>query len=142
MKRILLVLVIVACSMFAGCAALQEPIMPTVTVASRNVPVRLGTYGWRSPGQGIQSDAPVPDEFVVDVQAVSAPCGSSVSVDYGRRPGDLFAYVWNDHEPTRVEIQGGTFTLPLDPGTYIYSLESTWREGHASHVIKLEAIPR
>lgn len=142
MRRLVLTLTVAMCCMFAGCATLSEPVTPVVATISGSVPVRLGTYGWRSPGQGIQSDAPVPDEFVTDVTAVTAPCGSTVSVDYGRRPRDLFAYLWNDHEPTRVEIRGGTFTLPPDPGTYIYSLESTWREGHASHVIKLETLVR
>ena len=33
-------------------------------------------------------------------------------------------------------------TLPADPGTYVYSLESTWREGHASHVVKIATVPR
>jgi hypothetical protein len=142
MRRLVLTLMIAMCCMFAGCATLQEPIAPDVAVASGAVPVRLGTYTWLSPGHSVASDAPVPDEFVTDVTAVTAPCGSTVSVDYGRRPRDLFAYLWHDHEPTRVEIRGGTFTLPPDPGTYIYSLESTWREGHASHVIKLETVPR
>lgn len=142
MRRLVLTLMVAMCCMFAGCATLSEPVTPVVATISGSVPVRLGTYGWRSPGQGIQSDAPVPDEFVTDVTAVTAPCGSTVSVDYGRRPRDLFAYLWHDHEPTRVEIRGGTFTLPPDPGTYIYSLESTWREGHASHVIKLETLVR
>jgi hypothetical protein len=142
MRRLVLTLMIVMCCMFVGCSALSEPVTPVVATTSGPVPVRLGTYGWQSPGQGIQSDAPVPDEFVVDVTAVTAPCGSTVSVDYGRRPRDLFAYLWNDHEPTRVEVRGGMFTLPADPGTYVYSLESTWREGHASHVVKIATVPR
>ena len=142
MRYIALILSVVMCCMFAGCITLSEPVTPVVTVTSGPVPVRLGTYGWRSPGHGIQSDAPVPDEFVPDVPAVTAPCGSTVSVDYGLRPRDLFAYLWNDHEPTQVEIRGGMFTLPADPGTYIYSLESTWREGHASHVVKIATVPK
>lgn len=142
MKYAALILIVAMCGAVAGCTALDKPLLPTVATLSDAVPVRLGTYGWTSPGFSIQSDAPVPDEFVTDVAAVTAPCGSTISIDYGRRPRDLFAYLWTDHEPTRVEIRDGTFTLPADPGTYVYSLESTWREGHASHVIKVSAVPR
>jgi len=142
MKCLALILIVVMCCVAAGCTSLSEPVTPIVTTTSGPVSVRLGTYGWQSPGHGIQSDAPVPDEFVTDVPAVTAPCGSTVSVDYGLQPRDLFAYLWNDHEPTRVEVRGGMFTLPADPGTYVYSLESTWREGHASHVVKIATVPR
>jgi hypothetical protein len=142
MRRVALILSIAMCCMAAGCVALREPVTPVVATTSGPVPVRLGTYGWSSPGHAVQSDAPVPDEFVAHVPAVTAPCGSTVSIDYGRRPRDLFAYLWNDHEPTRVEIRGGMLLLPTHPGTYVYSLESTWREGHASHVIKVRTVPR
>ncbi|MFA4932457.1 MAG: hypothetical protein WC625_06100 [Caldisericia bacterium] len=142
MRRLALILIVTMCCVAAGCATLSEPVTPVVTATSGPVPVRLGTYGWLAPGHGVQSDAPVPDEFVADVLAVTAPCGSTVSVDYGRRTQDLFAYLWNDHKPIRVEIRGGMLTLPADPGTYVYSLESTWREGHASHVVKIATVPR
>jgi len=137
MRRVLAVLLVAICLAVAGCTALDKPPSPRVTAAGVTIPAQLGTYGWSRPGHGIQSDAPVPDEFVAMNAAPSVPAGSSVSIDYGCQPDDLFAYEWTDHEPTRVEIRSGTLQLPQESGVYVYSLESTWQEGHASHVIKI-----
>ncbi|MHB8071646.1 MAG: hypothetical protein ACYDHF_06850 [Candidatus Cryosericum sp.] len=142
MRRRLLVLLAVVCVAAAGCTALDKPLAPRVTVVGVTVPALLGTYGWSAPGHAIQSDAPVPDEFVAAVIAVPVPAGSILSVDYGRRPQDLFAYRWVNHEPTRIDMPNGTFQTPMEPGTYVYSLESTWREGHASHAIKIAIGPK
>lgn len=136
------VLLLVLCLAVSGCTASEQPPMPVVTSVSGTIPTLLGTYGWRTPGHGVESDAPVPDEFVAANPAPSVPAGSGLSIDYGCEPDDLFAYQWRGHEPTRVEIRNGTLQLPQEPGVYVYSLESTWQDGHASHVIKIAIEPK
>lgn len=128
---------LILCLAISGCSSLEKPPMPVVTSVSGAIPTFLGTYGWRTGGHGVQSDAPVPDEFVAGNAAPSVPAGSRLSIDYGCAPDELFAYQWVDHQPTRVELHDSTLQLPREPGVYVYSLESTWANGHASHVIKI-----
>lgn len=141
MKRVSLILLVMVVLAASGCTVLEKPPTPLVTAGDITVPALLGTYGWSAPGHAVQSDAPVPDEFVASANPVSLPSCSVLKVDYARRPQELFAYRWVDHEPIRIEIARGVFSLPQEPGTYVYSLESTWREGHASHVIKVAVTP-
>ena len=134
-------IVLALCLTVSGCTSLEKPPMPVVTSVSGTIPTFLGTYGWRTGSGGVQSDAPAPDEFVAANAAPSVPAGSTLSVDYGCKPDGLFAYQWADHRPTRIELRGGTLQLPRESGVYVYSLESTWRNGHASHVIKIAIEP-
>lgn len=141
MRRLFCALPVVMCLTICGCVALEKTPFPDITAANVSIPTRLGTYGWSTRGHGIQSDAPVPDEFVSDAVPVSVPPGSTLSIHYEHTPRDLFACLWLQHKPTRVAITKGILQLPTAPGVYVYSLEATWKEGHASHVIKVAVRP-
>jgi hypothetical protein len=112
--------VLVLCLAVSGCASQETPPMPVVTSASGTIPALLGTYGWRTGEHGVQSDAPVPDEFVAGNAAPLVPAGSSLTIDYGCEPDDLSAYQWVDHEPVRVELHNGALQLPRESGVYVY----------------------
>jgi len=142
MRHLFWVLPVAICLVICGCAVSETPPTPLVTTdAGVSVPVRLGTYGWTTRSHGIQSDAPVPDEFAATMAPVSVPPGSALTVHYGYEPCELYACLWHDHKPTRVETTGGSLQVPEASGTYVYSLEATWREGHASHVLSVTITP-
>ena len=108
-------------------AAPSEPPDVRVTSDGESIAVQRGSYCWRGTFSGRCVDTAGPPELVQGMEPVPVEPGAPVEFRFGREPSEVAVHLWPEGEPEEVPLTGArSFTAPLEPGTYVYSIFGRW----------------
>jgi len=109
----------------------SEPPKPTLTMVSDRkieIPVKLGSYAWRSVVDKIG-----PIELLEGYETVTLPSNSKLEIkfDYKPRPSSIRIsqlIVDGTHNTVEKKVQNNVLTLSGEIGTHIYVIDARWGE--------------
>mgnify|MGYP003414815811 FL=1 len=155
MKKFLILFLISAAFVLYGCNhtnsnPLTGSAPPNVYVVNGNKKdvTELGSYCWKSGGNGICADTAGPVELLKGVEPITVDAGTTISLqmDFTPKPSEVSITQIHDGKESRAAAQGSRFNAPGEKGIYHYSYQVWWMDekeealshGDASYAFVLE----
>jgi uncharacterized protein YceK len=132
MKRIALLLLAV---LLTGCSLIPSGATPTppaltVTAGNQIIPVKLGSYCWKSGTRAVCADGPGPREIFRGEAPPVVTGAQTLQLKFATPPKSWSALRITATQELPVPAgPGDVLPLPTEPGTYIYSVTGQW-PGH------------
>jgi len=109
-----------------------------LTINGEAIDVEKGSYSWRSFGRETIADSPAPPMLVRGLEPKTITPGAELKIKFSKEPNKMALSRWVESdgrakEIQQIELKDHTFTMPNDPGQYIYSLRSEWNEGGGNY---------
>ncbi|GIP38362.1 hypothetical protein J31TS4_16420 [Paenibacillus sp. J31TS4] len=125
----------------AGCTG--KPPAPVLKIGKETIPYEEGTYSWRSLNRSVVADSPAPPQLVERKKPSKAAPGSVLSIVYTGKPEQIQVTRWKRDADSPVPLEeqildGHTFRLPDEKGTYVYSIRTEWKKGGGTYAFVIE----
>ncbi|MFK7693617.1 hypothetical protein ACI5FR_12555 [Paenibacillus sp. HJGM_3] len=119
--------------LLTGCN--DRPPMLTIKGGKQSVLVKQGTYSWRYLTRHVIADSPDPANMIkLPDEATRLAPGTELSLLFGRQPKKMMLSRWEGQKELGQEpLDKNSYTLPTEPGTYLYSIRAEWRQGSSMY---------
>jgi hypothetical protein len=115
-----------------------KPPFPTITIGDKHVTVVRGSSCWSYEDSSSCVEKAPPRDLLKDVVPTITTSHSKLTIGFQNKPTDISVNIWTEKEPTSVNMDGTTITLPVENGIYFYVVSAQWKEGSSEFVFSIE----